>query len=86
MNLSVIGSGYVGTTIAACFADFEHDAVNVNIDEKTVETINNGNAPIHEEGLAELVANHAGSNRTRRPRATTDYEVVLDTDATSAVF
>nr|WP_313688446.1 hypothetical protein [Halobellus sp. DFY28] len=29
MYLSVIGSGYVGTTIAACFADFGHDVAHV---------------------------------------------------------
>ncbi|GAA0656298.1 UDP-glucose 6-dehydrogenase AglM [Salarchaeum japonicum] len=82
MHLSVIGSGYVGTTIAACFADLGHDVVNVDIDEEVVTTLNGGNAPIHEEGLPELVSRHAGPDGTGRLRATTDYEAVLDTDAT----
>ncbi|PAU84368.1 UDP-glucose 6-dehydrogenase [Halorubrum salipaludis] len=82
MRLSIIGSGYVGTTVAACFADLGHEVVNIDIDEGIVETINAGDAPIHEEGLDELVADHAGPEGTGRLRATTDYAAVLDTDVT----
>jgi len=78
MDLSIVGSGYVGTTIAACFAEVGHDVVNVDIDEETVGTINGGDAPIHEPGLDDLVAEHAGD----RLRATTDYAAVRDTDVT----
>ncbi|WP_396612626.1 UDP-glucose 6-dehydrogenase AglM [Haloferax sp. S1W] len=78
MKLSIIGSGYVGTTIAACFADLGHDVVNVDIDEDIVNALNDGQSPIHEPGLDELVEEHAGD----RLRATTDYEAILDTDAT----
>ncbi|MYL15325.1 nucleotide sugar dehydrogenase [Halorubrum terrestre] len=82
MRISIVGSGYVGTTVAACFAELGHDVVNVDIDESVVETINAGEAPIHEEGLSELIAEHAGPNGTGRLRATTDYATVLDTDVT----
>ncbi|KPN29294.1 UDP-glucose 6-dehydrogenase AglM [Halolamina pelagica] len=82
MHLSVVGSGYVGTTIAACFADLGHDVVNVDIDEEIVDAINAGEAPIHEDGLPELLEKHAGSNSTNRLRATTDYAELLNTDAT----
>jgi UDPglucose 6-dehydrogenase len=82
MRISIIGSGYVGTTVAACFADLGHDVVNIDIDESVVETINAGEAPIHEEGLSELIAEHAGPDGTGRLRATTDYAAVLDTDVT----
>lgn len=78
MELSIIGSGYVGTTIAACFAELGHDVVNVDIDEDIVASLNDGQAPIHEPGLAELVERYAGD----RLRATTDYDEILDTDAT----
>ena len=81
-RLSVIGSGYVGTTIAACFADLGHDVVNVDVDQEIVDAINDGTAPIHEDGLADLVANHAGPDGTDRLTATMDYEAVLDTDVT----
>jgi len=82
MRLSVIGSGYVGTTIAACFADLGHEVTNIDIDEDVVEKINSGTAPIHEDGLSELVEKHAGKNGTSRLRATTEYRSVLDTDVT----
>ncbi|KAB1196256.1 MULTISPECIES: UDP-glucose 6-dehydrogenase AglM [Haloferax] len=78
MELSIVGSGYVGTTLAACFADLGHDVVNVDIDEDIVESLNAGAAPIHEPGLDELVERYAGD----RLRATTDYDEILDTDAT----
>ncbi|RYJ13712.1 UDP-glucose/GDP-mannose dehydrogenase family protein [Halogeometricum borinquense] len=78
MEISIIGSGYVGTTIAACFADVGHNVVNVDIDEEIVETLNSGNSPIHEPGLDERIEEHAGD----RLRATTDYDAILDTDVT----
>lgn len=82
MHVSVIGSGYVGTTLAACLASVGHEVVNVDIDEDIVATINEGRAPIHEDGLAELVAAHAGPDGDGRLRATTDYSVVRDTEVT----
>ncbi|MEE6210335.1 UDP-glucose 6-dehydrogenase AglM [Salarchaeum sp. III] len=80
MSISVIGSGYVGTTIAACFADIGHEVVNIDVDESIVDTINSGEAPIHEDALSELVREH--TQETKRLEATTDYDSVLDTDVT----
>jgi UDPglucose 6-dehydrogenase len=78
MHVSIVGSGYVGTTVAACLADLGHDVTNVDVDEDVVAAINDGESPIHEPGLADLVAEHAGANL----RATTDYDAVRDTDVT----
>jgi len=78
MDVSIIGSGYVGTTVAACLADDGHGVVNVDIDEEIVAAINEGHPPIHEPGLDDLLAEHAGG----RLRATTDYAAVRDTDVT----
>ncbi|WP_332900055.1 UDP-glucose 6-dehydrogenase AglM [Haladaptatus sp. CMSO5] len=78
MNLSIVGSGYVGTTIAACFADLGHDVTAIDIDETVVSKLNDGVAPIHEPGLADLVKTHAGTSL----RATTDYSAVRETDVT----
>jgi UDPglucose 6-dehydrogenase len=75
MNISVVGSGYVGTTIAACFAEMGHDVVNVDIDDEVVDAINDGKAPIHEPGLDDLLSTHGGDSVT----ATTDYADALDT-------
>ncbi|TKX39007.1 UDP-glucose/GDP-mannose dehydrogenase family protein [Halorubrum sp. CGM5_25_10-8B] len=78
MRVSIVGSGYVGTTVAACFADMGHEVVNVDIDEEIVAAINDGRAPIHEPGLDDLLAEHGGDALT----ATTDYAAVRDTDIT----
>ncbi|WP_436926742.1 UDP-glucose 6-dehydrogenase AglM [Halosimplex amylolyticum] len=78
MHVSIVGSGYVGTTVAACLADLGHDVTNVDVDEDVVATINDGDSPIHEPGLAELIGEHAGD----RLRATTDYDAVRETDVT----
>ncbi|WP_247731492.1 UDP-glucose dehydrogenase family protein [Halovivax limisalsi] len=78
MYVSIVGSGYVGTTVAACLADMGHEVVNVDIDDEIVEAINAGESPIHEPGLAPLIEEHAGG----RLRATTDYDAVTDTELT----
>ena len=78
MDISVIGSGYVGTTLAACLADLGHDVVAVDIDEDIVARLNDGEAPIHEPGLQPLLDAYTGT----RLRATTDYDAVPGTDLT----
>jgi len=78
MDISVIGSGYVGTTLAAVLADAGHDLVNVDLNEGIVADINDGVAPIYEPGLDELVSEHGGDSL----RATTDYGEIADTDVT----
>ena len=52
MDVSIVGSGYVGTTIAACLADVSHQVTNIDIDEDIVESLNAGESPIHEIGRA----------------------------------
>ena len=78
MKLSVVGSGYVGTTIAACFAELGHDVTAIDIDESVVDSLNRGEAAIHEPGLNDLLSEHVDG----RLRATTDYSVIPETDAT----
>lgn len=78
MRVSIIGSGYVGTTIAACFAEVGHEVVNIDVDSEIVSAINSGEAPIHEPGLAELIDRHGGDRLT----ATTEYDAVRDTAIT----
>ena len=78
MHVSIVGSGYVGTTVAACLADYGHEVVNVDVDETVVETVNAGESPIGEPGVGDLLADHAGDRLT----ATTDYGRVRETDVT----
>ena len=80
MRLSVIGGGYVGTTIAACFADVGHEIINVDIDQDVVDTINAGEAPAHEDGLPDFLTKHTGDDG--RLRATTEYDEILETNVT----
>ncbi|MFC7209759.1 UDP-glucose 6-dehydrogenase AglM [Natronoarchaeum sp. GCM10025321] len=78
MRINVIGSGYVGTTLAACLADLGHDVLAIDIDEDVVAALNDGRAPIHEPGLDDLVADHAGANL----HATTSYDRVPEAAVT----
>ena len=78
MDASIVGSGYVGTTVAACLADDGHSVVTIDVDEAIVGTINDGRAPIHEPGLDERIGTYAGNGLS----ATTDYAAVLDTEVT----
>ncbi|MFB6105952.1 MAG: UDP-glucose 6-dehydrogenase AglM [Halobacteriaceae archaeon] len=78
MDVSVVGSGYVGTTVAACLADAGHRVLTVDVDRDVVADLESGVAPIHEPGLDDLVAAHGGD----RLRATTDYARVRETDVT----
>ncbi|WP_284014438.1 UDP-glucose 6-dehydrogenase AglM [Halobaculum litoreum] len=78
MEISVIGAGYVGASVAACFADLGHDVAVVDIDEERVAAINDGRSPIHEPGLDERVARTAGD----RLVASTAYDPVPESDLT----
>ncbi len=78
MHITVIGSGYVGTTIAACFADLGHEVTAIDIDKEVVDTLNNGQAPIDEPGLEALLTTHIGDRLT----ATTSYDSVPESDIT----
>lgn len=76
MEVSIVGSGYVGTTLAACLADLGHTVVTIDIDESIVAAINAGDSPIYEPRLDSLVATHGG----RRLTATSDYHAIQETD------
>ncbi|MBP2030557.1 UDPglucose 6-dehydrogenase [Methanohalophilus levihalophilus] len=77
MRISIIGSGYVGSVTAACFAALGHEVICIDIDEKKVSQINDGYPPVWEEGLEDLMQKHVGKNLI----ATSDYEyAVQNTD------
>ncbi len=63
MRIAMIGSGYVGLVSGACFADFGHDVVCVDLDQGKIDRLQAGIMPIYEPGLAELVGNNARAGR-----------------------
>ena len=60
MRIAVVGSGYVGLVAGACFADFGHDVILVDNDSRKLAALNNGQIPIHENFLPELLSRHRG--------------------------
>src|SRR2546423_207020 len=63
MHIAMIGAGYVGLVSGACFSDFGHHVVCVDSDEDRIAALNRGEIPIHEPGLAELVAGNVRQGR-----------------------
>jgi UDPglucose 6-dehydrogenase len=57
--IGVVGAGWVGLVTAACFAELGHRVVVREIVPEKVESLRNGDIPIHEPGLPELIAKNA---------------------------
>ncbi len=63
MRIAMIGAGYVGLVSGACFSDFGHQVVCIDNDEEKIAALKCGEIPIHEPGLADLVARNVGQDR-----------------------
>ncbi len=64
-RISVIGTGYLGATHAACMAELGFEVLGLDVDPDKVATLTSGTVPFHEPGLAELVARHVAEGRLR---------------------
>ncbi len=64
MRIAVVGSGYVGLVAGACFADLGHDVILVDNDQRKLAALRNGQVPIHEKFLPELLSRHRGNRLT----------------------
>ena len=60
MRIAVVGSGYVGLVTGACFADLGHEVTLVDNDQKRIALLRDGDVPIHEKFLPELLVRHRG--------------------------
>jgi UDPglucose 6-dehydrogenase len=65
MNISIVGSGYVGLVTGACFAEVGHHVICVDNDEQKIGTLQKGQIPIYEPGLEKLIRHNVAAKRLR---------------------
>ncbi|MEP5936784.1 MAG: nucleotide sugar dehydrogenase [Erythrobacter sp.] len=75
MKIAIFGLGYVGCTAAGCIASQGHQVVGVDVNSTKIDTLNAGLSPVHEPGLADLIAQ---GNTAGLIRATSDVSAALD--------
>ncbi|HEY7906483.1 MAG TPA: UDP-glucose/GDP-mannose dehydrogenase family protein [Wenzhouxiangella sp.] len=81
MNITMIGTGYVGLVSGVCFSDFGHQVTCVDLSEDKINRLNNGEVPIYEPGLDEVMAKNVKAGRLS---FTTDLKSAVD--GAEAVF
>ena len=72
-RLSVIGTGYLGATHAACMAELGFEVLGLDVDPAKVETLSSGRVPFYEPGLDDVLARNIAAGRLR---FTTSWEEV----------
>ncbi|MEO7192688.1 MAG: UDP-glucose/GDP-mannose dehydrogenase family protein [Vicinamibacterales bacterium] len=81
MRIAVIGTGYVGLVVGACFAETGNDVTCVDKDAAKIRLLNRGKIPIYEPGLEEIVRRNHTEKRlgftTKLPEAVADAQVVF---------
>jgi UDPglucose 6-dehydrogenase len=74
MKVSVFGSGYVGLVAGACFAESGNEVICVDVDQKKIDQLIQGQIPIYEPGLDEMIKRNV---RQKRLFFTTDAEMAV---------
>ena len=69
--MTVIGTGYLGATHAACMAELGHEVLGIDVDQAKIDALKNGDVPFYEPGLPEVLKRNIESGRLG---FTTDYE------------
>ena len=62
-KISIIGTGYVGLVAGVCLADFGNNIINVDIDEEKIKKLKNGEVPIYEPGLKDMLEKNIKEER-----------------------
>jgi UDPglucose 6-dehydrogenase len=65
MKVTVFGSGYVGLVTGACLAEVGNEVVSVDIDSGKIDRLNQGEVPIFEPGLDDIIRRNMAANRLR---------------------
>jgi UDPglucose 6-dehydrogenase len=74
MKITMIGAGYVGLVTGACFAEVGNDVLCVDVDAGKIAILDGGGVPIHEPGLAGMIARNVQAGRLR---FTTDLDAAV---------
>ena len=81
MRIAVVGTGYVGLVVGACFAETGNDVVCADLDVRKIDSLRENKIPIYEPGLESLVVRNQAQNRltftTDVPTAVAGVEVVF---------
>lgn len=75
MNIAIVGTGYVGLVSGTCFAEMGVNVTCVDINEEKINSLKNGEIPIYEPGLDEMVLRN---HREGRLNFTTNLKSCLD--------
>ena len=77
LRVSVIGTGYLGATHAACMSSMGFEVIGVDIDPNKIELLSQGKVPFYEPGLEELLQQEIASGRLT---FSTDFKAIKDCD------